>query len=55
MQVLVDDADRQPLLASLERIAELPVERVIVPLCETPVFHDAAARIRAAVAEARQN
>ncbi len=55
MHVFVDEADREPLLASLERIAELPVERVIVPHCETPVFHDAATRIRAAVAEARQN
>jgi hypothetical protein len=55
MHVFVDEADREPLLASLERVAELPVERVIVPHCETPVFHDAAARIRAAVAEARQN
>jgi glyoxylase-like metal-dependent hydrolase (beta-lactamase superfamily II) len=55
MHVFVDEADREPLLASLERIAELPVERVIVPHCETPVFDDAAARIRAAVAEARQN
>ena len=43
------------LLASLERIAEVPIERVIVPHCETPVFVDGAARIRAAVAEARQN
>jgi hypothetical protein len=41
------------LLASLERLAELPVERVIVPHCETPVLLDAAARILAAVAEAR--
>ena len=55
MHVFVDEADREPLLASLERIAELPVERVIVPHCETPVFLDAAARIRAAVAEARQS
>ena len=55
MHVFVDEADREPLLASLERIAELPVARVIVPHCETPVFDDAAARIRAAVAEARQN
>jgi glyoxylase-like metal-dependent hydrolase (beta-lactamase superfamily II) len=53
MHVFVDEADREPLLASLERIAELPVERVIVPHCETPIFLDAAARIRAAVAEAR--
>jgi glyoxylase-like metal-dependent hydrolase (beta-lactamase superfamily II) len=53
MHVFVDEADREPLLASLERIAELPIERVIVPHCETPVFRDGAAHIRAAVAEAR--
>jgi hypothetical protein len=28
---------------------------VIVPHCETPIFVDGAARIRAAVAEARQS
>jgi hypothetical protein len=53
MHVFVDDADRGPLLDSLERVAELPVERVIVPHCETPEFRDGAAHIRAAVAEAR--
>jgi glyoxylase-like metal-dependent hydrolase (beta-lactamase superfamily II) len=53
MHVFVDEAGREPLLASLERIAELPVERVIVPHCEEPVFLDGAAQIRAAVAEAR--
>jgi glyoxylase-like metal-dependent hydrolase (beta-lactamase superfamily II) len=53
MHVFVDEADRQPLLASLERVAELPIERVIVPHCETPEFLDGAAQIRAAVAEAR--
>ena len=53
MRIFVDDADRERLLASLERIAELPVERVIVPHCETPIFADGAARIRAAVAETR--
>jgi glyoxylase-like metal-dependent hydrolase (beta-lactamase superfamily II) len=53
MRVFVDEADPELLLESLERIAELPVERVIVPHCETPVFLDAAVRIRAAVAEAR--
>lgn len=53
MHVFVDDADREPLLASLERIAKLSVERVIVPHCEEPVFDDGTARIRAAVAEAR--
>jgi hypothetical protein len=53
MHVFVDDADREPLLAVLERIAGLPVERVIVPHCEEPVFLDGAKHIRAAVAEAR--
>jgi hypothetical protein len=53
MRVFVDDADREPLLDSLERIAELPIERVIVPHCEEPEFLDGATHIRAAVAEAR--
>ncbi|HEY3550628.1 MAG TPA: hypothetical protein VGK69_06215 [Gaiellaceae bacterium] len=53
LHVFVDEADREPLLDSLERIAELPIERVIVPHCETPEFPDGAAHIRAAVAEAR--
>ena len=53
MHVFVDEAEREQLLASLERFAELPIERVIVPHCETPVFLDGAAHIRAAVAEAR--
>jgi glyoxylase-like metal-dependent hydrolase (beta-lactamase superfamily II) len=53
MHVFVDDAEREPLLDSLERLAELPVERVIVPHCEEPVFLDGSAHIRAAVAEAR--
>ena len=55
MHVFIDEADREPLLASLERIAALPVERVIVPHCETPVFLDGATHIRTAVAEARQS
>ena len=53
MRVFVDDADREPLLDSLERVADLPIERVIVPHCEEPVFLDGASHIRAAVAEAR--
>ena len=53
MHVFVDEAEREPLLDSLERIAELPIERVIVPHCEEPVFPDGAAQLRAAVAEAR--
>ena len=55
MHIFVDEADREPLLASLNRIAELPIQRVIVPHCESPIFDDGASRIRAAVAEARQN
>lgn len=53
MHVFVDDAEREPLLASLARIAELPVERVIVPHCEKPVFLEGRAQIRAAISEAR--
>lgn len=55
MHVFVDEADREPLLASLDRIADLPIERVIVPHCEGAVFTDGSAHIRAAVAEARQS
>jgi len=53
MHVFVDEAEREPLLDSLARISELPIERVIVPHCETPEFRDGSAQIRAAVAEAR--
>jgi glyoxylase-like metal-dependent hydrolase (beta-lactamase superfamily II) len=53
LHVFVDEADREPLLGSLERVAELPIERVIVPHCEEPVFDEGSRRIRAAVAEAR--
>lgn len=53
LHVFVDEAERELLLDSLERIAELPIERLIVPHCETPVFDEGAARIRAAVREAR--
>jgi glyoxylase-like metal-dependent hydrolase (beta-lactamase superfamily II) len=55
MHVFVDEADPEPLLTSLERVAALPVERVIVPHCETPFFLDGAAHIAAAVAEARRS
>ncbi len=54
LHVFVDEAEREPLLASLERIAELPIERVIIPHGDL-VPRDGAARIRAAVAEARQD
>jgi hypothetical protein len=52
MPVFVDEAGREALLASLERIAEL--EPVVVRHCETPIFIDGATRIRAAVTEGRQ-
>jgi hypothetical protein len=51
--VFVDEADREPLLASLERIAELPIEQLIRPHGEPPVVLDGAAAIRAGVAAAR--
>jgi glyoxylase-like metal-dependent hydrolase (beta-lactamase superfamily II) len=53
LHVFVDEAEREPLLAALERIAELPIERVIIPHGDL-VSRDGAARIRDAVAEARQ-
>ena len=54
LHVFVDEAEREPLLASLERIGELPIERVIIPHGDL-VPRDGAARIRAAVAKARQD
>jgi glyoxylase-like metal-dependent hydrolase (beta-lactamase superfamily II) len=51
LHVFVDEADRDPLLASLERIAELPIERVIIPHGEL-IPSGGAARIKAAVAQA---
>jgi hypothetical protein len=55
LHLFVDEADREPLLASLERIADLPIERVIIPHGDDPVMYDGAARLRAAVAEARND
>jgi glyoxylase-like metal-dependent hydrolase (beta-lactamase superfamily II) len=52
LHVFVDEADREPLLASLERIAELPIDRVIIPHGDF-VPTDGAACIRPAVADAR--
>lgn len=52
--MFVDEAEREPLLASLERIAELPIERVIIPHGD-PIQADGAARIRAAVGESRHH
>jgi glyoxylase-like metal-dependent hydrolase (beta-lactamase superfamily II) len=52
LHIFVDEADREPLLASLERVAELPIERVIIPHGDL-IHTGGAARLRAAVAEAR--
>ena len=53
LHVFVDEADPAELLPALERIAELPIERVIIPHGEL-ILHDGAAHIRAAVAAARR-
>jgi glyoxylase-like metal-dependent hydrolase (beta-lactamase superfamily II) len=50
--VFVDAADAERLLPALEALAELPIERVIIPHGD-PVLEDGSARIRQAVADAR--
>jgi hypothetical protein len=52
LHVFVDEADPEPLLASLDALADLPIERVIIPHGD-PILSEGAARIRAAVAEAQ--
>ena len=52
LHVFVDEADREPLLASLDALCDLPIERVIIPHGEL-IDENGAARIRAAVADAR--
>lgn len=52
LHVFVDEADPERLLAALAALADLPIERVIIPHGD-PILTDASARIRAAVAEAR--
>jgi len=52
LHVFVDEADASRLLPALEAIADLPIERVIIPHGEL-VLVDGSARIRAAVAESR--
>lgn len=51
--VFVDEADPERLLPSLEALADLPIERVIIPHGD-PIRAQGAARIRAAVADARR-
>jgi len=53
LHVFVDDADPEPLLPSLDALGNLPIERVIIPHGDA-IRSDGAARIRAAVAEARR-
>ena len=52
LHIFVDEADADRLLPALDAVAELPIERVIIPHGEL-ILSDGAARIRAAVAEAR--
>jgi hypothetical protein len=53
LHVFVDEADPDRLLPSLDALAELPIEQVIIPHGDL-ILSDGAARIRAAVAEARR-
>jgi glyoxylase-like metal-dependent hydrolase (beta-lactamase superfamily II) len=53
LHVFVDDADPERLLPSLDALADLPIEQVIIPHGEL-ILTDGAARIRTAVAEAQR-
>ena len=53
LRVFIDEADPELLLPALEALAELPIERVIIPHGDA-IAEGGAARIRAAVAEARR-
>ena len=50
LHVFIDEADGERLLPAVEALADLPIERVIIPHGD-PILNDGAARIRAAVAE----
>jgi hypothetical protein len=52
--VFVDEADAELLLPALEALADLPIERVIIPHGDL-ILGNGAARIRQAVAEARNS
>ena len=52
LHVFGDEADPERLLPALAALADLPIERVIIPHGD-PILTDASARIRSAVAEAR--
>jgi glyoxylase-like metal-dependent hydrolase (beta-lactamase superfamily II) len=53
LHVFVDEADGVRLLPSLDALAGLPIEQVIIPHGDL-IHSDGSARIRAAVAEARR-
>ena len=52
LHVFVDEADPVRLLPALDALADLAIERVIIPHGDL-ILSDGAARIRVAVAEAR--
>jgi len=52
LHVFVDDADPERLLRALDSVADLPIERVIIPHGDL-ILQDGAQRIRQAVAETR--
>jgi len=54
LHVFVDEADPQLLLSALDALADLPIERVIIPHGD-PIPENGAARIREAVAELRHS
>ena len=51
LHVFVDEADAELLLPALDALADLPIDRVIIPHGEL-ITKNGAARIRQAVAEA---
>ena len=53
LRIFVDEADPERLLPALDSLAELPIERVIIPHGD-PILSDGAQSIREAVAEARR-
>ena len=53
LHVFYDEAEPAALLSALEALAELPIERVIIPHGEM-IERDGAARIREVVAEERR-
>ena len=54
LHVFVDEADAGRLLVALEALCDLPIEQVIIPHGDL-ILSDGAARVRAAVAEARSD